>query len=114
MQPRSSATHAALPILDLKGWSHSNAETDFVCCCVLQTVHGKCDWPGQAATVVAPGYLRVAVEAAMTVDTREFVSLKDGLATCNRSTAMRFKAVLSSTTTASALRVRRLRVSKEL
>ena len=50
----------------------------------------------------------------MTVDTKELVSLKDGLATCSRSTAMRFSAVLSRTTTASALRVSLLSVSSEL
>lgn len=61
-----------------------------------------------------PGYLRVAVEAAMTVDTSMLVWLKVGLAMRRRSTAMRLRAVLSSTTTASALRVRRLRVSREL
>lgn len=35
----------------------------------------------------------------MTVDTRELVWLKEGLAMCSRSVAMRLRAVLSSTTT---------------
>ncbi len=47
----------------------------------------------------------------MTVETRLLVWLNDGLGMCSRSTAMRLSAVLSSTTTASALSVRRLSVS---
>ena len=50
----------------------------------------------------------------MTVDTRELVCEKEGEGMCRRSTAMRCRAVLSSTTTASACRLRRLSVSREL
>jgi hypothetical protein len=56
----------------------------------------------------------VVVEAAITVDTRLLIWLKVGFSTCSRSTAIRSRAVLSSTTTASAFCVRRLRVSREL
>ncbi len=50
----------------------------------------------------------------MTVETRELVSLKEGLLMCSRSTAILFSAVLSRTTTASAFSVSRLSVSSEL
>lgn len=61
-----------------------------------------------------PGYRRVVVEAAMTVETSEFVWAKVGFSRFRRSTAIRLSAVLSSTTTASALRVSRLRVRRLL
>jgi hypothetical protein len=61
-----------------------------------------------------PGYLRVVVEAAMTVDTREFVCAKVGFSMWSLSVTIRWSAVLSSTTTASALSVKRLRVRMEL
>lgn len=54
-----------------------------------------------------PALTRVVVEAAMTVDTRELTCAKEGFSMCRRSTAMRLRAVLSSTATASALRARR-------
>lgn len=44
-----------------------------------------------------PGYRSVVVEAAMTVDTREFSWLTVGLLSRSRSTAMEFNAVLSNT-----------------
>ena len=43
-------------------------------------------------------HLSVVVEAAITVDTSELISATDGLSMRSRSTAMRFNAVLSSTT----------------
>mmetsp|Transcript_4594 Transcript_4594/g.13024 ORF Transcript_4594/g.13024 Transcript_4594/m.13024 type:complete len:279 (+) Transcript_4594:484-1320(+) len=63
---------------------------------------------------IYPGYRSVAVDAAMTVATSVFVCAMDGLSMCNLSAAIRFKAVLSRTTTASALRVSRFIVSTEL
>ena len=56
----------------------------------------------------------MAVEAAMTVETRLLVCEKEGFSRCRRSTAILFSAVLSRTTTASAFSVRRLSVSMEL
>jgi hypothetical protein len=56
----------------------------------------------------------VVVEALITVDTSWLVWAKVGVSMCMRSQAMRFKAALSSTTTESALRVRRLSDSREL
>ena len=50
----------------------------------------------------------------MMVETSELICVKDGVSMCKRSVAIRFSAVLSRTTTQSALRVRRFRVSKEL
>ena len=47
----------------------------------------------------APGYRSVAVDAAMTLETSEFVCTNEGVEMCRHSTAMRFSAVLSSTTT---------------
>lgn len=61
-----------------------------------------------------PGYLRVVVEADITVETREFNWLTVGFEILRRSTAIRFKAVLSSTTTASAFNVNLFKVSREL
>ena len=48
------------------------------------------------------GYLRVAVETDMMVETSSLIWVKDGLEMCSRSTAIRFSAVLSRTTTQSA------------
>ena len=45
-----------------------------------------------------PGYLRVVVLAAMTVETSELACAKLGFSICSRSIAMRLSAVLSSTT----------------
>ena len=50
----------------------------------------------------------------MTVETKELMRAKEGLGMRNCSTAMRLSAVLSSTTTASALSVSRFSVSSEL
>lgn len=61
-----------------------------------------------------PGYLSVAVDAAMTLETSELVCTNDGVEMCRHSTAILLSAVLSSTTTASAFSVRRLSVSSEL
>mmetsp|Transcript_9266 Transcript_9266/g.32186 ORF Transcript_9266/g.32186 Transcript_9266/m.32186 type:complete len:217 (+) Transcript_9266:251-901(+) len=61
-----------------------------------------------------PGYRRVVVLAAITVDTRELVCAKLGFSMLSLSTAMRFSAVLSSTTTLSQLSARRFRVSRLL
>ena len=52
----------------------------------------------------------MVVEAAMTVDTRELSCGTVGFVRRSLSTAMEVKAVLSSTTTASALRVSLLSV----
>ena len=54
---------------------------------------------------VYPGYLKVVVDAAMTVLTNELTRCTLGFRIRSRSTAMRFNTVLSSTTTQSALRV---------
>lgn len=51
---------------------------------------------------IYPGYLRVVVDAAITVATNEFVYETVGIGIFNLSTAILFKAVLSKTTTASA------------
>jgi len=56
----------------------------------------------------------VEVLVAMTVLTMALVCSKVGASRFKRSTAMRFKAVLSSTTTQSALSVKRLSDSMEL
>ena len=61
-----------------------------------------------------PGYRNVVVLAAITADTSAFVCANVGFWMCSRSTAMRFSAVLSNTTTQSALRVNRFSVSNEL
>ena len=54
------------------------------------------------------------MEAAITVETREFTWLKFGLAIFSLSEAILLSAVLSRTTTESALFIRRLRVKTEL
>lgn len=51
---------------------------------------------------IYPGYLKVVVDAAITVATNEFVYETVGIGIFNLSTAILFKAVLSKTTTASA------------
>lgn len=56
----------------------------------------------------------MAVDADMIVDTREFICVNDGVSICRRSVAMRLRAVLSRTTTQSALRVNRFSVNNEL
>ena len=61
-----------------------------------------------------PGYRRVVVEAAITVDTNEFMCASEGLLIINLSEAILFSAELSSTTTASALRISLLMVRIEL
>ena len=61
-----------------------------------------------------PGYRSVVVDAAITVDTSALVCANVGFSMRSRSTAMRFNAVLSSTTTQSALRVSLFRVNSEL
>ena len=63
--------------------------------------------------VHVPGYRSVVV-AAITVDTSALVCANVGFSMRSRSTAMRFNAVLSSTTTQSALRVSLFRVNSEL
>lgn len=59
---------------------------------------------------IYPGYRSVVVDAAITVDTSEFSCDTDGDAMRRRSAAIALSAVLSSTTTASALTVRRFMV----
>jgi len=54
------------------------------------------------------------VEADITVETRELTSLKFGFDNFNLSAAILFKAVLSNTTTESALLTNLLRVRIEL
>ncbi len=49
-----------------------------------------------------PGYRSVVVEAAITIATRELVYETVGMGILSLSTAILFRAVLSSTTTASA------------
>ncbi len=44
-----------------------------------------------------PGYLRVDVDAAITVETNELISENEGLLMCNELSAMRLSAVLSNT-----------------
>ncbi len=56
----------------------------------------------------------MVVLAAMTVDTSELTCSNVGLSRCSRSTAMRFSAVLSSTTTLSAFSVSRFSASSAL
>jgi len=51
---------------------------------------------------IYPGYLRVVVDAAITVATNELVCETVGIGIFSLSTAILFKAVLSKTTTASA------------
>jgi hypothetical protein len=61
-----------------------------------------------------PGKRNVAVDAAMTVETREFVCANVGFSMCSLSVTIRCRAVLSSTTTASALSASRFNVKMEL
>jgi len=61
-----------------------------------------------------PGYLRVVVLAAITVDTSEFVCANVGVSTCSLSTAIRSNAVLSSVTTQSHCIMSRFKVNIEL
>ena len=63
---------------------------------------------------VYPGYLSVVVDAAMTVLTSELTWCTLGFGILNLSTAILFNAVLSSTTTQSALTANLLRVKIEL
>ena len=63
---------------------------------------------------VYPGYLKVVVEAAMTVLTRELTWCTLGFGIRSRSTAILFNAVLSKTTTQSAFTANLLRVKIEL
>ena len=63
---------------------------------------------------IYPGYLRVVVDAAITVDTIELIYSNVGWRSFNQSTAILFKALLSKTTTESAFRVSLLRDSKQL
>lgn len=60
------------------------------------------------------GYRRVAVEADIMVDTKELIWVNEGVSMWRRSVAIRFNAVLSSTTTQSAFKVNLFKVSKEL
>jgi hypothetical protein len=61
-----------------------------------------------------PGYRRVVVEAAITFATSELVYELVGMGILSRSTAIRFRAVLSRTTTASALQASLFSVNKLL
>jgi hypothetical protein len=63
---------------------------------------------------IYPGYLKVVVDAAITVATNEFVYDTVGIGIFNLSTAILFNAVLSNTTTASALQANLFNVSKLL
>ena len=63
---------------------------------------------------IYPGYLRVVVDAAITVATREFVYDTVGMGIFNLSTAILLRAVLSSTTTASAFYANLFSVNKLL
>ena len=63
---------------------------------------------------VYPGYLKVVVEAAMTVDTNEFTWCTLGFGIRNLSTAILFNAVLSRTTTQSAFTANLFNVKMEL
>jgi hypothetical protein len=60
------------------------------------------------------GYRNVVVLTDIIVDTSLLICVKDGFWMCNRSAAIRLRAVLSSTTTQSASRVRRFKVNIEL
>ena len=64
--------------------------------------------------LVYPGYLSVVVDAAMTVLTNELTWCTLGFGIRSRSTAMRFRAVLSNTTTQSAFTANRFSVKIEL
>lgn len=59
-------------------------------------------------------YLSVAVETDIIVETKVLICAKLGFDMCKRSVAILFKAVLSNTTTQSALCVNLFKVSKLL
>jgi len=61
-----------------------------------------------------PGYLNVVVLAAITVETKAFVCENDGLSMLKFSSAIRFSAVLSRTTTLSLFRINLFNVRREL
>ena len=61
-----------------------------------------------------PGYLRVVVDADMIVLTMELVYEKVGFYNLSLSVAILVKALLSMTTTASALRTSLFKVNKQL
>lgn len=63
---------------------------------------------------INPGYLRVVVEAAITVETIELIYSNVGCKSFSLSTAILFKALLSSTTTESAFNVSLFKESKQL
>lgn len=54
------------------------------------------------------------METDIIVDTNELIWVNDGFSMCRRSVAIRFNAVLSKTTTQSALCARRFNVNNEL
>jgi len=60
------------------------------------------------------GYLKVVVLTDMIVETSLLICVKVGLLMCNLSEAIRFKAVLSRTTTQSAHCVNLFNVNSEL
>lgn len=61
-----------------------------------------------------PGYLRVVVLAAITEETSEFVCENVGLSIFIFSSAIRFNAVLSRTTTLSLFKINLFNVRREL
>lgn len=61
-----------------------------------------------------PGYLRVVVDAAITVETIELIYSNVGCKSFNQSTAILFRALLSSTTTESAFKVSHFKLNKQL
>ena len=61
-----------------------------------------------------PGYLSVVVLAAITEETREFVCENVGLSIFIFSSAIRFNAVLSRTTTLSLFKINLFKVKREL
>jgi len=61
-----------------------------------------------------PGYHRVVVDAAITVETIAFICSNVGWRSFNRSTAILLRALLSRTTTESALSVSLFKDSKQL
>ena len=63
---------------------------------------------------IYPGYLRVVVDALIIVETIEFVWAKVGYASLSLSVAILVKALLSITTTASALSVNLFKLNKQL
>mmetsp|Transcript_10886 Transcript_10886/g.36328 ORF Transcript_10886/g.36328 Transcript_10886/m.36328 type:complete len:271 (+) Transcript_10886:498-1310(+) len=114
----SSLVEMGRPPRDDAGSARSSAETDSGVYPVIKKWHrgvGTKDATRPTRSLfMYPGYRSVVVEAAMTVETKELTWCTDGLAMRRRSTAMRFSAVLSSTTTQSALTARRFSVSIEL